>query len=205
VATNNVKLVRAVSKIRFVFTKSNNNPPTIKNLSIMLKANMLPNAEYLFLDGVYPVVKMRIKAADENDYEPQATLVPVIESPTIYSCDNPITYAYTSETGQAYENKINSGLLDPDGPGEPDLTQIGAFYLRESDRKLEGTIAYTIVTEAGNKDKTASFAMATAGDFTRNHTWIVYGYFLGNGDLKLNVVDVKGWTEDLENPKVYNW
>lgn len=205
VATNNVKLVRAVSKIRFVFTKSNNNPPTIKNLSIMLKANMLPNAEYLFLNGVYPVVKMRIKAADENDYEPQATLVPVIESPTIYSCDNPITYAYTSETGQAYENKINSGLLDPDGPGEPDLTQIGAFYLRESDRKLEGTIAYTIVTEAGNKDKTASFAMATAGDFTRNHTWIVYGYFLGNGDLKLNVVDVKGWTEDLENPKVYNW
>ena len=96
-------------------------------------------------------------------------------------------------------------MLDPDGPGEPDLTQIGAFYLRESDRKLEGTIAYTIVTEAGNKDKTASFAMATAGDFTRNHTWIVYGYFLGNGDLKLNVVDVKGWTEDLGNPKVYNW
>ena len=126
-------------------------------------------------------------------------------SPTIYSCEAPTDYAYTTETGQDYENKINNGLKDPDGPDEPDLTQVGVFYLRESDKKLEGTISYTVVTESGNKEKTANFMMATAGDFTRNHTWIVYGYFLGSGDLKLNIVDVKGWTEDSDSPKVYNW
>jgi hypothetical protein len=47
--------------------------------------------------------------------------------------------------------------------------------------------------------------MAGAGDFTRNHTWIVYGYFLGSGELKLNVVDVKGWTTGGENQDLYNW
>ena len=72
--SNNVKLVRAVSKIRFILTKSKYNAPTISNLSIMLKANMLPNAEYLFLDGVYPEKKIRIKIVDEDDYEPEAIL-----------------------------------------------------------------------------------------------------------------------------------
>jgi hypothetical protein len=203
--SNNVKLVRAVSKIRFILTKSKNNPPTISNLSIKLNANMIPNAEYLFLNGIYPDKKIRIKIVDDSDYEPEATLLPVIASPTIYSCETPTDYAYTTETGQNYENKINNGLKDPDGPDEPDLTQVGVFYLRESDKKLEGTISYTVVTETGNKDKTASFIMDTAGDFTRNHTWIVYGYFLGSGDLKLNIVDVKGWTDDSDTPKVYNW
>lgn len=203
--SNNVKLVRAVSKIRFILTKSKNNPPTISNLSIKLKANMIPNAEYLFLNGIYPDKKIRIKIVDDSDYEPEATLLPVIASPTIYSCETPTDYAYTTETGQNYENKINNGLKDPDGPDEPDLTQVGVFYLRESDKKLEGTISYTVVTEAGNKDKTASFMMDTAGDFSRNHTWIVYGYFLGSGDLKLNIVDVKGWTDDSDTPEVYNW
>lgn len=203
--SNNVKLVRAVSKIRFILTKSKNNPPTISNLSIKLNANMIPNAEYLFLNGIYPDKKIRIKIVDDSDYEPEATLLPVIASPTIYSCEAPTDYAYTTETGQAYENKINNGLKDPDGPDEPDLTQVGVFYLRESDKKLEGTISYTVVTETGNKDKTASFIMDTAGDFSRNHTWIVYGYFLGSGDLKLNIVDVKGWTDDSDTPKVYNW
>ena len=203
--SNNVKLVRAVSKIRFILTKSKNNPPTISNLSIKLKANMIPNAEYLFLNGIYPDQKIRIKIVDDSDYEPEATLLPVIASPTIYSCETPTDYAYTTETGQNYENKINNGLKDPDGPDEPDLTQVGVFYLRESDKKLEGTISYTVVTEAGNKDKTASFMMDTAGDFSRNHTWIVYGYFLGSGDLKLNIVDVKGWTDDSDTPEVYNW
>lgn len=203
--SNNVKLVRAVSKIRFILTKSKNNPPTISNLSIKLNANMIPNAEYLFLNGIYPDKKIRIKIVDDSDYEPEATLIPVIASPTIYSCETPTDYAYTTETGQAYENKINNGLKDPDGPDEPDLTQVGVFYLRESDKKLEGTISYTVVTETGNKDKTASFIMDTAGDFSRNHTWIVYGYFLGSGDLKLNIVDMKGWTDDSDTPKVNNW
>ena len=203
--TKNVKLVRAVSKVRFVLCKSSANPPTITNLSISLKANMIPKEEYLFLNGVYPDEKIRIKTTGTNVYEgaEPTTLVSSVNSSTINSCDNPAFYAYTSETGQAYENKIDAGLIDPDGddPLTPDLTQVGLFYFRESDKKLEGTISYTV----GETQKSVDFEMAGAGDFTRNHTWIVYGYFLGSGELILNNVKVKGWITDSENPEVYNW
>lgn len=193
--THNVKLVRAVSKIRFVFSKSNANPPAISNLGISLKANMLPKQEYIFLEDVYPDAKVHIKKTGNDDYETQATLVSDVSGTNIEDCENPASYAYTSETGQAYETKINDGIT------AGDLSEIGTFYFRESDKKLEGTISYTV----GSTPKSADFMMAAAGDFTRNHTWIVYGYFLGSGELKLNVVDVKGWTEDTGNPTVYNW
>ena len=191
----NVKLVRAVSKIRFVLSKSSANPPEISNLGISLKENMLPKQEYIFLEDVYPDAKVHIKKTGNKDYEAQATLVSGVSGTDIDDCDNPVSYAYTSETGQAYETKINDGIT------AGDLSEISTFYFRESDMKLEGTISYTV----GSTPKSADFKMVSAGDFTRNHTWIVYGYFLGSGELRLNVVDVKAWTDDTGNPKVYNW
>lgn len=205
----NVKLVRAVSKVRFIFSKSSSGAPTITNLSISLNANVLPQEEYLFLEGIYPTYKSHVKSTGDNDYEAAATLVQGEENvePVINSCINPAEYAYTSETGQAYETKINNGLTDPDdeGPQKPDLSQLGLFYFRESHRQLTGTISYTLGESPNMANKSKTFRMAGAGDFTRNHTWIVYGYFLGSGELKLNVVDVKDWSTDDENPKVYNW
>jgi hypothetical protein len=200
---NNVKLVRAVSKVRFIFSKSSTGAPTITNLSISLNANVLPQQEYLFLEGIYPTYKSHVKSTGDNDYEPATTLVQGQENvePAINSCANPASYAYTTETGQEYETKINKGLTIQDGQTSPDLSQLGLFYFRESHRQLAGTISYKI----GDTNKTKPFTMASAGDFTRNHTWIVYGYFLGSGELTLNVVDVKSWTEDASNPKVYNW
>lgn len=199
----NVKLVRSVSKIRFIFSQSSSGAPDITNLSISLNANVLPQEEYLFLEGVYPTYKSRVKSTGDNDYEGLATLVQGTENvaPVINSCANPAGYAYTSETGQAYETKINEGLKIQDGKSSADLSELGRFYFRESHRQLAGTIRYTI----GSENKSKPFAMAGAGDFTRNHTWIVYGYFLGSGDLKLNMVDVKDWSSGGENPDLYNW
>ena len=194
----NVKLVRAVSKVRFIFSMSNANPPTISDLSISLSANMIPKEEYLFLEGVYPTYKSRVKLTGENNYESEASLV-TNNNPAINKCDDPASYAYTSETGQAYEDKMNAGIT------ATHLSDFGTFYFRESDIKLEGTISYTLGTAPNATNKSKTFTMGTAGDFTRNHTWIVYGYFLGSGDLKLNVVDVKEWTSGSEDPKVYNW
>ena len=198
----NVKLVRSVSKIRFIFSQSSSGAPDITNLSISLNANVLPQEEFLFLEGVYPTYKSHVKSTGDNDYEAEVTLVSGKNNTDhINKCDNPAGYAYTSETGQAYENKINEGLKIQGSQTSPDLSELGRFYFRESHRQLAGTIRYTI----GSENKSKPFAMAGAGDFTRNHTWIVYGYFLGSGDLKLNMVDVKGWTEGSEEPKVYNW
>ena len=196
--SQNVKLVRAVSKVRFIFSMSNANPPTISDLSISLKANMIPKEEYLFLEGVYPTYKSRVKLTGENNYESEASLV-TINNPVINKCADPASYAYTSETGQAYEDKMNAGIT------ATHLSDFGTFYFRESDIKLEGTISYTLGTAPNATNKSKTFTMGAAGDFTRNHTWIVYGYFLGSGDLKLNVVDVKDWTSGSEDPKVYNW
>lgn len=196
--SQNVKLVRAVSKVRFIFSMSNANPPTISNLSISLKANMIPKEEYLFLEGVYPTYKSRVKLTGENNYESEASLV-TNNNTVINKCDDPASYAYTSETGQAYEDKMNAGIT------ATHLSDFGTFYFRESDKKLEGTISYTLGTAPNATNKSKTFTMGAAGDFTRNHTWIVYGYFLGSGELKLNVVDVKDWTSGSEDPKVYNW
>lgn len=204
---NYVKLVRAVSKVRFILSKSNSDPPVISNLSIQLDANMLPNEEYVFLEGIYPTYKCRVKTG-ENAYAPDVTtFVSSVGIKGIYGCVNPASYAYTTQTGQEYENLINTGLLDPDGDGEqhPDLSQVGLFYLHESDKQLTGKINYTLGTDPNATQKSVPFSMGAAGDFTRNHTWIVYGYFLGSGQLKLNVVDIKDWTSGSEDPKVYNW
>ena len=202
---NNVKLVRAVSKVRFVFSQSSVGPPTISDLSITLNEGMIPKEEYLFLEGDYPIYLSHVKTG--SGYEAATTLVTGKGSNDINSCANPGSYLYTTETGQEYETKINNGLTDPDAEEElkPDLSELGCFYFHESDQKLTGTISYKLGPEGNQTQKSVDFEMATAGDFTRNHTWIVYGYFLGSGELKLNVVDVKGWTEDTSNPIVYNW
>ena len=173
----------------------------ITNLNIKLNENVIPQEEYLFLEGVYPTYKSHVKSTGNNDYEAAATLVhgEANVQPTINACSDPASYAYTTETGQAYETKINDGI----GAGE--LSQVGLFYLRESHRQLTGTIEYTIGTSPNTENKSVPFTMAGAGDFTRNHTWIVYGYFLGSGELKLNVVDVKGCTTGGENQDLYIW
>ena len=199
----NVQLVRAVSKIRFILSKSSSNAPTISNLSIKLDADMIPNKEFLFLEGDYPDYRSNVNTTE--GYESEATIVTGISSDDINSCNDPAIYAYTSETGQAYETKIDNGLKDPEGEQKPDLTQVGLFYFRESDKQLKGSISYKLGTGENDPVKNVEFKMSGAGDFTRNHTWIVYGYFLGSGDLKLNVVDVKEWTTGGGNSDLYNW
>lgn len=210
--TRNVQLVRAVSKVRFIFSKSASNTSAITNLSIKLHEGVLPKQEYLFLNGPYDEVSNYINIKAEGGYNAEAILVEGKTADDINSCDDPASYTYTSETGQAYETKINEGLKIQDGQTSADLSELGRFYLRESDRfyytdpldaskKITGTISYKV----GDDEKSANFTIAGDNDFTRNHTWIVYGYFLGSGTLMLNIVDVKAWTESSGNPKVHNW
>ena len=159
---------------------------------------MLPNNEYVFLEGRYPTYTSHMVTTGDNAYnQDPVTFFSGKGIGDIKGCDNPASYVYTSQTGQAYETLINDGIA------ENKLTGYGPFYLHESDKKLEGTISYYI--GSATTPTVREFSMAAAGDFTRNHTWIVYGYFLGSGELKLNAVAVKDWDPDAENPKVYNW
>ena len=117
----------------------------------------------------------------------------------VASNDDPLNYAFNIQGAQEYENLINSGLQK--SPAE--LTEVGPFYLRESDRKLTGTIYYQV--NADGAERSANFSMADDGDFTRNHTWIVYAYY-GSSTLEVFVVRMNAWTVDeTVNHEVYNW
>jgi hypothetical protein len=104
---------------------------------------------------------------------------------------NPTVYLYINQESQDYENLINNA----------ELTKVGPFYLRESDKRLEGKIYYII----GDDAKEADFQMSAAGDFLRNHTWIVYAYHVGGGFLQLNTLYVKDWNNLAKEHAVYNW
>ena len=192
-----LQLVRAVSKMRFIFSKFTNDNRTYAVTSISLTGGTMPTQEYLFLDGAYPTYRFKVKKVNGvTVYEEQSKTL--IENVTeINQCDDPSKYAYVSGDGQEYETKINTAVAVP----ESEVSDLGRFYLRESDKKLTGTINYTV----GGEAKTATFSMKTDGDFSRNHTWIVYAYFMNGNLLNVNMVDVKSWTSYPGSHEVYNW
>lgn len=200
----NVKLVRAVSKVRFVFSKSSTNTDDLMVSSIVLDGGAgdnnlygLPNEEKLFLNGIYPEDQEEVNSSAGYDTG-EASLVSGISGSTIATNNSPASYGYDGKmTAQEYENLINAGISST--PSE--LTELGRFYFRESNKKVSGEINYSI----GGTPKKATFATPTANGFTRNHTWIVYGYFVSSGNLLLNMVEIKDWINIETLDEVYNW
>lgn len=213
-----VTVVRMVSKVRFVFsckTPSSENPK-IQITKIILNDGLIPNNEYLFLDQPYQARAIRIKKDEEPYYVSGPTdLFPLDNSEgTIIetTCDTPWKYAYVSQTSQEYEALIDLGVKgDAQNEISPELTPLGKFYLRESDKILSGTISYkTIKGEEGSPEYSitegeATFSMDREGDFSRNHTWIVFGYFAGSDMLEVTSLKLNPWTENYDDPELYNW
>lgn len=185
-----VTVTRMVSKVRFLFGCA----VTLSDFqmdSVVLAGSMIPTDEYLFLaddDNPYHL---------GNSYVASATKLATItdEVPMI---EDPETYEYLSGMAASYYDRlVNAAVADEH------LIQVGPFYLRESDKRLGGTIHYTVDGVA----KQAPFLMDVAGDFSRNHTWIVYSYYAGNATdrLVVNDVFVTDWNEVNQNHEVYNW
>ena len=176
-----VRLERAVSKVRFVFANTDGEPE-LKIKIISLGAQMIPNSEYL------------IQQTQTLAYNTSASSLWEATNPEdkVVKVANPTIYIYGGQEAQVYENLID----------QSELTKIGPFYLRESDKKLKGTITYQI---DGNEEQTGTFEMDAAGDFRRNHTWIVYAYHAGGGFLQMEAIYVKEWTTKEKNHEVYNW
>lgn len=186
-----VSLTRAVSKIRFVFTNINTSgAPELNIKEIKLNDEMIPTEEYLI---------PQTKTLNYNQ-QPVTIWTAGTEQPPVYKVDDPTYYIYRGQTAQEYENLIDGLVVEGNADGK--TTEIGPFYLRESEKKLVGSITYQIV---GNSEKTSPFNMDAAGDFTRNHTWIVYAYHSGGGYLQMSTLYVKNWNERNVNHDVYNW
>ena len=180
-SASTVQLTRAVSKLRFVFAKTTDQP-TVRITSIKINDKMIPEVEYLFDKPESVTISYNIEAGE------------LLSSPIgdIAQTADPTDYIYFNQDAQEYENLINGAGLTVKGP----------FYLRESDKQLTGTITYTI---GGGEEKIANFAMQQAGDFSRNHTWIVYAYYAGAGKLQVQSLYVKDWSTKEMNYEYFNW
>ncbi|MBR2204446.1 MAG: hypothetical protein IJ914_09725 [Prevotella sp.] len=181
-----VELTRAVSKLRFVFSKATGSPE-VRITGIKIDAEMIPNEEYLF------------KAPETVIYNASESELLSSAIADVAETADPLVYSYDSQDAQDYEDLINGAASkQPD----PEVTVYGPIYLRESDKKLTGTITYSL---DGGSEQSQPFEMNLAGDFKRNHTWIVYAYYAGSGDLKVQTIYVKNWKGREVNRDFYNW
>ena len=186
-AVSTVQLTRAVSKLRFVFAKTEGQP-AVNITSIKMNIGMIPDVEYLF------------QTPASMTYNAEAKNLLVSELDDIAETADPTQYLYLGQDAQEYENLINEAASKV----TPEVTVEGPIYLRESDKQLTGTITYTI-GEGTPEPQTVDFAMQQAGDFSRNHTWIVYAYYAGSGNLQVQSLYVKEWSTNPIFHDLYNW
>lgn len=212
-------LTRTVSKVRFVLCRAHDVDDTAKQLQaitgIKLNTNMIPSQTYLTLEQPFDnslnptnlLGASRCHIADAG-YESTEALIGAVAHENIGTI--PVqatpgeTWTYnttTHGTWAQYLNAINQGIANGD------LLELGTTYLRESDKKITGSITYTVVKEP-DTERFTPFEMDRAGDFTRNHSWTVLVMFEGGQMRVLNVVDiaVRTWNEkSIEPHEVYNW
>lgn len=192
----NLQLMRAVSKIRFVFS-SIDNSTTDNTLvyidGVTLDENMFYTSEYLFLNDEFPYFHL-----GSSTVSSETTIVSKIGDYVKRNPD-PRVYAYVSGMDEsAFEANITQGI------SEGELTEAPTAYLPESDKKLTGTISYHLNDEPA-ATREASFSMLN-GDFRRNQTWIVYAYYTGSSKLEVITVKVTDWEDGgTWNHNVHNW
>lgn len=188
-----VLLIRTISKIRFAFSRQTGSE-TLRIISIKLNGSMIPMAEYLFMSAGAPYDRhtCHIKTASGYDTTSPELLSEALEDVAVN--DNPVQYAWTEEQAPIYYER----LLD-DAPAS-NLTQ-RLYYLRESDKMLQGEIKYQIGDE---EEKTATFKMVDTGGFSRNHVWTVYVY-TAQARIQVVVAETAPWTQTDVNYEFYNW
>lgn len=178
-SVSTVSLTRAVSKLRFVFAKTEDQPD-VSITSIMMDVGMIPDEEYLFKTPVSMTYNTEAKELLSTPINDIAETV------------DPTLYVYSNQEAQKYEDLINEAAITVEGP----------IYLRESDKQLTGKIYYSIDHVA---QEPVTFEMQQAGDFNRNHTWIVYAYYAGSGNLQVETLYVKDWSTKEINHDLFNW
>ncbi len=193
----NLKLVRTVSKIRFVLSSMEGLEQVFID-RITLNKNMLYQKERFFLNGDHPSYWV-----EGAPFSQEVLLVNGDRVNPVVQIEDPTEYAYSSSwTDVYYEDLINKGISDGD------LTEKGPVYLPESDKRLSGTIWFRLLDKDGNMGQlmSASFSM-TSGNFRRNQTWVVYAYYMGSSKLEINTVKVVDWedVDPLPDHEVPNW
>lgn len=190
-----VLLIRTISKIRFAFCQQTGSE-TLRINSIKLNGSMIPMAEYLFMSAGAPYDRHTCHIKTDSGYD---TTSPELLSEALEDVavnDNPVQYAWGTEelTPIIYEQFLDNAAADGY------ITQ-RLYYLRESDKMLQGEIKYQIGNE---EEKTATFKMVDTGGFSRNHVWTVYVY-TAQARIQVVVAETAPWTQTEVNYEFYNW
>lgn len=190
-----VYLVRTISKLRFAFSRETGGETLTIN-SIKLNTEMLPIAEYFFMADGAPYDRHTCHIKTDSGYEtatPNLLSAPLTE---IAENEDPVIYSwgYDEATPEVYEARIETAAASGD------ITQC-YYYLRESDKLLQGEIKYQI---GNDEEQTTTFTMVDAGGFSRNHVWTIYSY-LAEAKLKVIVAEVAPWRQTEQSYEFYNW
>lgn len=187
-----ITLLRAVSKLRYVFCQTLNtgeDAESIEVLRVELDNNLIPNQEYVFSpDGGQHVMQSGgyVNAIINT---PNTATVPSSAIPELY------TYTGSGASGAADYERLVLGAID-----ENKLLCPATYYLRESDKPLSGKVYYQVKKNGvvvGDPERVKTFAMETP-DFARNHTWTMYGYFISDRTLILSL-NVLPWDMNIYN------
>lgn len=179
-----LRLVRAVSKIRFVFCQqgipaTDTTPATVGNEECEIvgisfdgteggKDCQIGASERLFTAQAFDL-------GDTPAYTPLSSSIsgdPLIPNSKLSIVEDPELlffrgFGNETESAEQYEQRLDDAVTAD--------SQIGPIYLRETDKTISGTITYRAFS--GGENKTVRFSMD--GDvFSRNHTWIVYACFM---------------------------
>ena len=189
-----VQLERAVSKIRFVFAA----PSGMTGMSVTgieVNGGLIPKQTYLFpREESTTKFELPTNAADATyDAKTISVRVPapipakIVDPKYLMSTSEKdftigtTTYNPSAMTGTDGAQQYSDFLTAAVGAGYATETYV---YLRESDKPITGTITYSL--DGGTTTQTATFDMTAIEGYTpantnfhRNHSWIVYAYFLG--------------------------
>ena len=161
--------------------------------SIQLHGNQFPETEHVFNTTANPYYISDGYVTDPVSITPPAD---VAKTERIFDL------VYKSQQIQDYEDILDKFVAD----GE--VSQLGPYYFRESDKRLSGTIDYCIKENNHVYNKTVNFQMNEVPgnyNFSRNHSWIVYVYYLGGEELHMIQVYVRSWEESERERDLYNW
>jgi hypothetical protein len=207
-----LQLTRAVSKLRIVLCRIKEDlTKTRKKLvsidQIQIDGNQIPKESYLMQ-----------RATNSYEYNHALLDYGAVALDTLPEVQDPVYYAYETQSATAYDQLIDDavgGRNRAEGDPDPPLVQRALNYFRESDKQLTGVVKYKIQERpdvnqswGAETSEEATFTMAAPGDFLRNHSWIVYIFFM---DMKIHVLTVtnigmKDWTNGgSTNHTVYNW
>ena len=185
-----VTLTRAVSKIRVLLCRQEGETQDDFHFDSVNISGNIGKKEVLFTDNVYDAGRLDtgIFELDESGGKYVALDQDITIPASVATCPGPGEYGYRpdnhpTESPAEYEARLDAGVE------AGDISEVFLAYLRESDAQLTGRIGYHIGNSA---TQYVEFTMESAGDFIRNHVWVVYAYFIG-GDLYVRPVRIP-WT-----------